>query len=189
MSCGIVSEMFDKCCYCMIKTYMCIWSRNNDNKVESFVIDKVDIEVLDTNRKISEQDKENITNYLRHHIMYTDHEFKEMNFDEPLFIKFIHKKETYRICLNRLRSKNTEQNKIVKEPRCLSVVVNDECITNRYNEYHGPNKNFFSHIPDTINCVNILFKEYKGKNIHIFDILGNSSVVKIDPKEQQIVEI
>jgi hypothetical protein len=164
--------------YTLYPVFLC--SCKKRAKVESFVISNKDINILDSSKKLTKRELSNLLNYLRHHIMYTDHPFVQTDFDEPLVIRFKYKNEIYRICLSGLKSRNTEHGIVKKEPRILSAVVGDECITDIINEYHGPEQNFFGHIPDSVSCPRtLLSKELQCGDINIFDSLGNTYVVKI----------
>ena len=83
------------------------------------------------------------------------------------------------MCLKQLKSKNHDHSVIKKEPKYLSAVVkngeNEECVTNKLVEFHGPSRNFFIHIPDAVSDVRIILKNHKGK-LHTFDMLGMQQI-------------
>lgn len=181
---GIFSRIYNKICEKLINLYILFWTSLGykiapDKQVESFIVTEDGIEILSFNK---ETDKENLIKYLKHHIMYTDDKFHKMYFfDEPLVVKFKYQNEIYQICLNQLESKNTDHSVVMKEPKYLSAVIklDDEdegiCITEKFVEFHGPNRNFFKHIPDCVSDFSVIFKDHKGK-LHTFDMMGNQEV-------------
>jgi len=152
--------------------------------VESFIITENGIEIIDLTKDV---DRNNLLKYLRHHIMYTDDEFHPMYFlDEPLIVRFKYQNEIFQVCLNQMESKNTDHSVSIKDPKILSAVVKlDEncqgkCITEKLVEFHGPDRNFFSHIPDTVSDFSVILKDYKGE-LHTFDMMGNQNIHKLGP--------
>lgn len=154
-----------------------------DLQTTSFVVDEknIDIEIIDLNK---DTDRNNLTNYLKHHIMLTDDKFHPMYFfDEPLVVRFKYQNETYRICLKQLEAQNTDHSVSMNEPKYLSAIIeNDEGneglhITDLLVEYHGPDRNFFKHIPDTVNDIPLLLAPiYKGCKLHTFNMMGTLKV-------------
>lgn len=185
---GIISKIYDKVCENILRIYISvvnllgykIINETTDNKqIDSLIVANEDIQILDLTKNM---DKENIIKYLRHHIMYTDDEFYKMYFfDGPLIARFKYQNEIYQICLSQLESKNHEQSVVMKEPKYLSAVIkndeNDEgnCITSKFVELHGPNRNFFKHISDTVSDFSVILKDHKGK-LHTFDMMGNNQI-------------
>jgi hypothetical protein len=154
----------------------------NNIQASSFVIDEnnIDIEIIDSTK---DTDQTNLTKYLKHHIMFTDDKFHPMYFfDEPLVVRFKYQNETYRICLKQLEAKNTDHSISINEPKYLSAIVkhhdDDEGIhvTDILVEFHGPDRNFFSHIPDTVSEIPMLLSDHKGHKLHTFDMMGNQKI-------------
>jgi hypothetical protein len=158
-------------------------------QASSFVVDENDeLEIIEITAKDGKEvDKENLTRYLKHHIMLSDDKFKKDHFDEPLIVRFKYQNEIYRICLKHLIAKNTDHSISVNDPKYLSAIVkqhdNDDDdgihVTDVLVEYHGPDRNFFSHIPDVISDILILLKEHHngaGNKLHTFDMMGNIKI-------------
>jgi len=181
---NILYKIYDNVCEKLLNIYIYFMiylgcSVGSKKEVDSFIVTKNDIEILDITKEI---DKDNLNKYLRHHIMCTDDIFHPMYFfDGPLLVRFKYQNEIYQICLKQLESKNTDHTMTNKEPKFLSAVIkiheNDQgkCITEKLVELHGPDRNFFNHIPDTISDLPILLKDYRGK-LHIFDMMGNQKI-------------
>lgn len=168
------------------------------NDSASFIIDENELEngienIIELLMISKDTDKQNLIAYLKHHIMYTNDKFHPMYFfDEPLVIRFKYRKETYKICLKQLESKNTDHSVIAKEPKILYGVLKTHSedegkqITDELNEFHGPERNFFKHIPDTISELSILSKYLENfennelhKELHTFDMVGNQKVYRL----------
>jgi hypothetical protein len=184
---NVISRIYEKFCEKTLTIYIYFWSSLGytfapEKEADSFIITKDGIEIIDLTK---ETDRGNLIKYLKHHIMYTDDEFHPMYFfDEPLIVRFKYQNETYQVCLKQLESKNTDHSVSIKEPKILSAVVklneDDEgkCVTEQLVEFHGPNRNFFSHIPDTVSDFSVLLKDHKGE-IHTFDMMGNKNILKL----------
>ncbi len=115
--------------------------------------------------------------------MYTDDKFYSINFfDEPLIVRFKYQNEIYQLCINQMKCKNIDHSVSVKDPKILSAVVKnkeeEKCITEQLVELHGPDRNFFSHIPDAISEKSILLKDHKGE-LHTFDMMGNKHIYRL----------
>lgn len=156
-------------------------------KSDSFIIEKNDIEILNLSR---ETDIINATKYLRHHIMYTEDNFHPMYFfGKHLLIRFKYRNEIYQICLKQMESKNTDHSVSMKEPKILSAVMKfceneenkEKYVTEQLVEFHGPNRNFFKHIPDTTLDFSILLGIDNGE-LNIFDMMGNNSSLVFNEK-------
>lgn len=158
---------------------------SNNIKASSFVIDEniANIEIIEVNRSI---DQNNLINYLKHHIMFTDDKFKIEHFHEPLIVRFKFQNEIYKIHLKHLISKNTDHSVSINDAKYLSAVIKNHdheegiYITDLLVELHGPERNFFSHIPDVISDLSVLLKEYKNNGkLYTFDMLGNQKIIEL----------
>jgi len=157
-----------------------------NKEVDSLIVTKNEIEIIEMS---IDTDKDNLINYLKHHIMYTDDKFHPMYFfDNHLFVRFKYQNEIFQICLTQLESKNTDHSVIMKEPKFLSAVIKKDtnknepdpsqnCITEILVELHGPERNFFKHIPDTVCDLSVLLslKKHTGL-LYTFDMLGNDTI-------------
>jgi hypothetical protein len=186
---SLFSNICDKICHKLLNLYLCFailfgYNIVSKNDTSSFIFDEknVNIKLYEVSKDI---DTNNLIKYLRHHIMQTDDEFYPKHFEVPLFVKFGFQNEVYQICLSRIYSKKTDHSVSLKEPRILSAILkhheNDEddegiSITEQLVEFHGPDRNFFSHIPDAISDISILLASHGGKELHIFDMLGNKKI-------------
>jgi hypothetical protein len=181
----IIPKIYTKICNSFIGIYVSLliaigYETKCGKSVDSLIVTKEDIEVLHLSKNA---DKDNIVNYLKHHIMYTNDKFHPMYFfDGPLIVKFKYQNEIYQICLIQLESKNTDHSVIMKEPKYLSAVIkknkDDEegkCITEQFVEFHGPNRNFFKHISDTTSDFSVIFQNHNGI-LHTFDMVGNEQL-------------
>lgn len=182
---SIFVKIHNKICEKLLNSYIVFWTAlgyeiGSITTAESFIYVENKIEILESNKDI---DLDNIIKYLKHHIMYTDDNFHKLYFiDEPLIIRFKYQNEIYQMCLKQLECNNTDHSVIKKESKCLSAIVklNDDdddgiCITDKFVEFHGPERNFFTHIPDCITDFSIILKDYKGK-LCIFDMMGNQQI-------------
>lgn len=149
---------------------------NGENSEEQEII-----EVLETSHNV---DVENVIKYLKNNILKTEDNFKESFFREPLVVKFRHLKSVYTIALNALKSTNKDHHTILSTPSFLSAQATidncEKCVTNEVNEIHGPDKNYFGHIPDTISEPGQLMKICpvlkKSSRVLTMNILGEESV-------------
>jgi hypothetical protein len=184
---NMLSKIYEGLCEKMLNTYICFWSSlgytiTPKKEADSFIITENGIEIINLTK---ETDRVNLIKYLKHHIMYTDDKFHPMYFfDGPLIVRFKYQNETYQVCLKQLESKNTDHSVSIKEPKILSAVVklneDDEgkCVTEQLVEFHGPNRNFFSHIPDTVADFSMILKDHRGE-LHTFDMMGNKNIHKL----------
>jgi hypothetical protein len=184
---NVLSRIYHKVCEKLLNLYIFLWSSlgyeiKTNKTVDSFIITEDDIEILDLTKEV---DRDNLIKYLRHHIMYTDDVFHPMYFfDGPLVVRFKYQNETYQICLKQLESKNNEHSVVMKEPKYLSAVVKNSdieegiCITEKIVELHGPTRNFFNHIPDSVSDFSVILRDHKGK-LHTFDMMGNQKIHEI----------
>lgn len=183
----IRSGIYDKICEKFTNFYIYLanlfgYEIVKKTDVSSFIIDEKDIEIIGVTK---DTDRNNLVKYLKHHIMYTNDKFHPMYFfDGPLVVRFRYQNEIYRICLKQLESKHTDHSVSISEPMYLSAVVkqhnNDEgiLITEQLVEFHGPGRNFFSHIPDSVSELTVLLSEHKGL-LYTFDMLGNQKIYKL----------
>ncbi len=183
----IFSKIYDKVCEKILTLYIFIISSfgytiTQKKEAKSFIITEDGIEILDLTKEV---DKDNLLKYLKHHIIHSDDKFHPMYFfDEPLIVRFKYQNEIYQVCLRQLESKNTDHSITIKEPKFLSAIVKldekDEgrCITEQLVEFHGPCRNFFSHIPDTISDFSVILKDIKGE-LHTFDMMGNQKIHRL----------
>ncbi len=182
-----ILRIYDKMCEKMLIIYIYFWAIFGytvapKKEVDSFIITEDGIEIIDLTK---ETDRGNLVKYLKHHIMCTDDKFHPIYFfDEPLRVRFKYQNEVYQICLKQLESKNTDHSVIAKEPKILSAIVklyeDDEgkCVTEQLVEFHGPDRNFFNHILDTVSDFSVLLKDHKGE-LHTFDMMGNKNIHKL----------
>ena len=155
-----------------------------NNQTSSFVIDEnSEITIIEVNRNV---DQTNLTKYLKHHIMLSDDKFKIEHFDEPLIVRFKYQNETYQMCLKHLISKNIDHSVSASEPKYLSAVIKHHDheegvhITDLLVEFHGPKRNFFSHIPDVVSDISVLLKEHKNNGkLYTFDMMGNQKIIEL----------
>jgi hypothetical protein len=160
---------------------------NKNNKNISSFYEKTDNDIsiieVETNDII---DYENLINYLKHHILLDDSIFYNQYFVRPIFVKFRHSGQIYRICLKKLESKSNDHTLIKKDPKILSAVINNNYeidITDTLREFHGNNKNYFEHIPDAISDLSCLLW-YDGE-LHVYDMVGNISKYNIKNKHHK----
>jgi hypothetical protein len=190
--------------------------RYPSKKVESFnpesdEIIVLDITNIDTQEIIPDSFSElysNVQKYLDHHLSYeSSNTFVPIDFDSgPINVRFKHINEIYQISLKRLKSTNKDHGPINSTPLYLSGTVKykgkDTCVTQKLREFHGNNRNFFSHIPDTIHHISyyiehmisqspkrtkkdikgtpkhlqVIFDDYKGGDLHTFDMNGQTKI-------------
>ena len=141
------------------------------------------IEIYDNNNH--SLNTKDIQNYLEHHILTNKdikNNFNNITFDNPIHIKFIHSNNIYKICLNGMTCTKEQHKNIISTPKFLSAVLkndnNEIYVTDELSEYHGPNKNYFSHIPDAISSLKYLLGNKKGE-LHTYDMMGNSNIIKL----------
>lgn len=174
-------EILHEYCYKYIKNIKNI--KNNDD-VSSFYEKKnnyISIIEVETNNVI---DYENLINYLNHHILLDNSVFYKQNFVRPIFVKFKYMGEIYKICLKKLESKNNQHKSIDKNPKILSAVLlkdeNEIDITDTLKEFHGNDKNYFSHISDAISDLSYLLDS--DGELHVYDMIGNINKYNIKKK-------
>ncbi len=184
------NSLYEKFCEKFLGAYVFFWTllgylSASKKETDSFIVTKEDIEILEYSR---ETNKDNLVKYLKHHIMYTDDKFYPMYFfDDHLRIRFKYQNEVYQLCISQMECKNTDHSISIKSPKILSAVIktheNDEgmCVTKQLVECHGPDRNFFSHMPDAVSDIPVLLKNHKGKKteLHTFDMMGNKYVYKL----------
>jgi len=155
-------------------------------KVESLIVTDSDIKIICADQNLDEQ---NLLNYLRHHILFTDDQFYVTYFDEPILVRFKYLNETYQICLKKLESTKDDHQDIICSPKYLSAIIKDPententiNITEHFKEIHGHTKNFFKHIPDAVHDIPSILKDYNGgliKNgskLHTFNMMGHENI-------------
>jgi len=180
-----MSRFYCILCECMVKLYIMTlnalgYSIGEHKHVESLIVTEESVQVLNLSKTV---DSDNVSKYLRHHIMYTDDKFHEMDFfDGPLVVRFKYQNETYQICLKQLKSKNNEHTVVVRQPKYLSAVIkvgdSEESITEKIVEFHGPSQNFFSHILDAVSDIEVILKDHKG-TLYTFDMLGRQHEIQL----------
>lgn len=159
----------------------------NNHQVYSFIIDENEkIKVLDINCILCTEevtnkiDVNNVENYLNHHYIDNTISFTATEYDRPIIVQFKYNNNIYKICLDKLKTLAKDQTTITREPMILSATIrtkfSKKCssITKEIVKFHGPDRNFFKHIPDAITDLNVIF----GNNIiYIFDSLGRKRTV------------
>jgi hypothetical protein len=158
-------------------------SIENENNISSFYDKKnndISIIEVETNNII---DYKNLIDYLKHHILFDNSVFYKQYFVRPIFVKFKHSGQIYKICLKKLECKNNQHTFIEKSPKILSAIVKKDCeidITETLKEFHGNNKNYFKHIPDAVSDLSYLLS-HDGE-LYVYDMAGN--INKYDIKKQ-----
>ncbi len=189
---GIIENIFLVIYKKILIIYAFIMGQTNSSSIEpvnSFIVTENDIDIITLSKE--EIDKENILNFLKHHIIYTDDKFYPMYFfNEPLIIRFKYQNEVYKICLNKLENERKEHLQIIRGPKILSAFIkngnDEEYITDEIIELHGPNRNFFSHIPDVESDISIILKKYKG-NLYTFDMMGKHVIYDLVDSSKIII--
>lgn len=154
------------------------------NVHESNTIEILNVQCIVIQEDITKQlNVSNILSYLVHHIIDHTIEFIKTEFKRPVIVKFKYNNNTYKICLERLKSTRMDQISCIPDPMILSASIHqpqgqnqdsERLITSEVIEYHGPDRNFFRNIPDAVSDISVLF----GNNpIYIFDIMGNKKTI------------
>lgn len=135
---------------------------------------------------------DNILKYLNHHILLQKSIFYVQYFKKPIIVKFKYMGNVYRICLKKMECKNDQHSTINKNPKILSAFIkkdnNEIDVTDILKEFHGNNKNYFAHIPDSINVITELsyLLKHEGE-LEIYDMIGN--INKYDIKNNSHKEL
>ena len=170
----------------MLNTWIYIsgfWATKDKGRVEPFDSGGNGIQILYVQSQCGYTNIDNILRYLKHHIMITHDTFDKIDFEFPIKVTYTYIGGKYEIWLTRLKSHNSEQLDIIREPMFLSVSVDgvyDKDITNRLNQLHGPTSNFYAHIPDAVSINHVLYSIIgNNKKITTFDMLGIENIIII----------
>ena len=139
------------------------------DKYESIIVDDNGIVIVEI---IPNIDSYNVTRYLKNHILLEDISF--VPYDYPVVVKFKYLDKIYKIHLNQLRSSKDDHTEIIESPKILLATLGDEDVTETIREYHGNTQNFYAHIPDVANPLELLLED-----LHIYDMMGNNTINKL----------
>lgn len=143
-----------------------------------------EIEILSTT---IETNNDNLLRYLRHHVASTGEEFQEVDFEDKLqIVEFFYNNEHYIICLRRLKSLKDDHLEVKRGPSFILAILKDNNndstdLTEKIKKLHGPTRNFFSHIPDTLSEIDKILTtitEYRG-TLNILDMNANTTSYSI----------